>query len=155
MKHKIKNHLDIHLKTLGQLLECLEHESRVLSKATSEEVFAIIHKKQQIIRELNQLELERVNLLNKETLEDLIQKYPDDQQLKDYQRSFQDCCQKISTLATENEELTKVAHQVAQERMAFYRKVVNESRGTQSTYARGGAYTKVSAIGSTILERTI
>ena len=155
MQKKVKTHLDHQLKTLSELLQCLEEEAIVLKKGTSDEVMAMVYRKQQAIRRLNELELERVQLLKQETFESLEQKDPANEELKRYRKAYMECCERIQCLNEANQELTKHARQVVLDRMAFYTELVQQSQKLQNTYARGGSYQKISSVGSTILERTL
>lgn len=155
MKTKIKTHLETQLQVLKQLCQCLEEESEVLRKGTSDDVMSMVYRKQQFIRQLDELEGRRLQLLKTETFESLKQKYPEDEQLKHYHEAFLDCCQTIQQLSIENQELTLMAKEVILNRMAFYTELVQQSQTANSTYTRGGAYTKTKRVGSTILERTL
>lgn len=155
MKAKIKTHLETQLQVLKQLCHCLKEESEVLRKGTSDDVMSIVYRKQQLIRQLDELEGRRLQLLKTETFEGLKQKYPEDEQLKHYHEAFSDCCQTIQQLSIENQELTLMAKEVILNRMAFYTELVQQSQTANNTYTRGGAYTKTKRVGSTILERTL
>ena len=155
MLKKIKAHLERQLKVLSELVQCLETEARILKKGTSDDVMSIVYQKQQLIRQLNELELVRFQLLKQETFETLEQKYPKDEELRRYRKSYVDCCEKIQRLNQDNRELTQHARQVAMNRMSFYTELVRQSQYSQNTYARGGAYQKAAPIGSAILERTL
>lgn len=155
MDSKIRAHLKTHLECLSQLNICLKEEQVVLKKGNSQEVMALVYKKQQLIRQLDELEEVRVQLLKSETLTGLETKFPNDPELKSFLQAYRDICASIQQLNRQNQELTQIARGVMEERMAFYTSMVQQPRTPGNTYTRGGQYDQTQQIGSTVMNKTI
>ena len=155
MPAKIKRQLNEQLEVLNQLLTCLNQERVVLSKGTSEDVLAVVYQKRQLMGQLAEVEAKRFQLIKQQTLAEVVQAYPNDQELKRCQKAYERIISQIQQQTEENRLLMEQAREMVSERMTFYTEMIRQTNHSKNTYRRGGGYQKMGPIGAAILERTI
>ncbi|MTI65742.1 MAG: flagellar protein FlgN [Firmicutes bacterium] len=133
---EITNVLNTQLDVLKKLLDCLKEEKELLIKEDADALKIIVDKKMDLMKELDEIEKDRVSVCGDETLESLALNSENKEEILDIKDSYTETIVKINEMQLTNQMLTKQSLDYANSMVNIFMK--NKKKGGNNTYKANG-----------------